>query len=185
MRIQLLTGSESDDAFLGHTDDQMRPSSLTQAANSGEQNSCVQPGTMLQADSSLPVPSTGGQDAETPQPPRQPRGRRPISPVISNYFGLPTEREQTKSTSKTSDESRQAGDGLNFWGATNLVSKYTFLGSDTGSTDGEAEAVDDDQDSAEHSGDDESDEDEEEEEDEDEDEEDDDDSDSIELFGHR
>ncbi|GAD97954.1 CHY and RING finger domain protein, putative [Paecilomyces variotii No. 5] len=186
VQIQLLTGSESDNASLGHHDDHTRPSSLTQATNGGDQDSCFQPGTMLQADSTLPVPSSGSHGTEAPRLPRQSRGRRPVSPVISNYFGLPTEREQSKPASKTSDENRNTGDGLNFWGATNLVSKYTFLGSDTGSTDGEAEDVDDDQHSAEHTGD-ESDEEEEEEEDEEEDEEDDDDSDSdsIELFGHR
>ncbi|KAJ9195384.1 hypothetical protein DTO021D3_8534 [Paecilomyces variotii] len=188
VQIQLLTGSESDDASHGHVDEHTRPSPSVQTANGNEQNSSVQSGMTPQENPSLlPTSSSASHNTEIPQLLRQSRGRRPISPVISNYFGLPTEREPTKSSSKPSipeNESCDDGDGLNFWGATSLVSKYTFIGSDTESTDGEAETVEDHQGSAGHTGE-ESQEEEEEEEEEDEEDEDDDDSDSIVLFGHR
>lgn len=177
MQIQLLSGNESDDTQQGHTDDHTQPSLQAQAPDGREQENSTEAGTTSLNDPSLLATSSASHDTGLTRIMRQSRSRRPISPVISNYFGLPTERESAKSSSKVSlaaNKSDDNGDDLHFWGSASIVSRYRFIGSDAASTDGESETVEDDQDSAEHTGGEES-----------EEEEDDDDGESIELFGHR
>lgn len=103
------------------------------------------------------------------------RGRA-VSPVVSNYFGLPPDRESDKTrtaqrlgdqTSNRNEDDTAGEPG--FWG-TKLKYPYGLLGKKTESVDGTS----DDEDSA-------ADEDENDEDDEDED----DDDDGIDIFGHR
>ncbi|KAL5043715.1 hypothetical protein BDW71DRAFT_117085 [Aspergillus fruticulosus] len=109
------------------------------------------------------------------------RGRA-VSPVISNYFGIPPDRQSQRSTSTSFFGSRlnqsDANDGegeLTIWG-TRFKYRYGFLsrGTDPADDDEEGEEPSDSSGS-----DDKSDEEEEEEEEEDEDDE------GIDIFGHR
>ncbi|BCR87004.1 RING finger and CHY zinc finger domain-containing protein [Aspergillus chevalieri] len=107
---------------------------------------------------------------------------RAVSPVISNYFGLPPNRENDDKSISTSlfgsrtqtDTGNDHGGELRIWG-TKLKYSYGFLSRETESVDGE-EAVESSDASV--SEDDEDDEEREEEDD-------DDDDDSIDIFGHR
>lgn len=108
---------------------------------------------------------------------------RAVSPVISNYFGLPPGREAGKSKSASlfgdrtqRDSGCEKGGELHIWGA-KLKYQYGFLGEETESVEGTSEA------DSEEDYDDESCP--EEEADDDDDDEDDSDSDSIDIFGHR
>lgn len=109
---------------------------------------------------------------------------RAVSPVISNYFGLPPNRESDdKSISASLFGSRTQRDTgsdhageLRIWG-TKLKYSYGFLSRETESVDDEEAAESSDGSVSE----DDEDDDEQEEEEED----DDDDVDSIEIFGHR
>ncbi|EAW07940.1 RING finger and CHY zinc finger domain-containing protein [Aspergillus clavatus NRRL 1] len=113
------------------------------------------------------------------------RGRA-VSPVISNYFGLPPDRETDRSRSTTSffgGLTSKAGDDhsggeLSLWG-TRIRYKYGFLDRDTESVDGVSDAQEDDVDDDD---DDNSTEDAERPGGEDDD---DDDDESIDIFGHR
>lgn len=72
---------------------------------------------------------------------------RAISPVVSNYFGLPTERESEKSTSLPFFGSSLRSDGENDYGALNFLSKklrdrYGFLSSDATTGENKAEGQD-------------------------------------------
>lgn len=108
---------------------------------------------------------------------------RAVSPVISNYFGLPPNREHDDKSISTSlfgsrtqrDAGSDHGGELRIWG-TKLKYSYGFLSRETESVDGE-EAVESSDASVSEN--DEDDDEQEEEED------DDDDDDSIEIFGHR
>jgi ribosomal protein S27E len=108
---------------------------------------------------------------------------RAVSPVISNYFGLPPNRENDDKSISTSlfgsrtqrDTGSDHGGELRIWG-TKLKYSYGFLSRETESVDGE-EAVESSDASVS-----EDDEDGEEREEEDDD---DDDDDSIDIFGHR
>lgn len=70
---------------------------------------------------------------------------RAVSPVISNYFGLPPDREPEKSKSaslfgdrlRRGSESDRSGE-LHIWGA-KLKYQYGFLGEETESVDGTSE----------------------------------------------
>lgn len=107
---------------------------------------------------------------------------RAVSPVVSNYFGLPPNREHDDKSISTSlfgsgtqrDAGNDHGGELRIWG-TKLKYSYGFLSRETESVDGE-EAVESSDASVS-----ENDEDDEQEEEED----DDDDDDSIDIFGHR
>ncbi|KAE8136156.1 hypothetical protein BDV38DRAFT_294024 [Aspergillus pseudotamarii] len=120
------------------------------------------------------------------------RGRA-VSPVISNYFGIPPDRgsERPKSTSFFNDrapkenETENSGE-IRFWGA-KFKYRYGFLSRGTESADGTSEA-NDEEDEDEGNGDDDerswcsnSEEGNEEEDDDD----DDDDDEKIDIFGHR
>lgn len=105
---------------------------------------------------------------------------RAVSPVISNYFGLPPgrETEKSKSTSLFGDRAQRdsASDKsgeLHIWGA-KLKYQYGFLGEETESVGGTSE-TDSEEDYDDESG----------LEEETNDDEDDSDSDSIDIFGHR
>ncbi|KAF7163335.1 hypothetical protein CNMCM5623_008313 [Aspergillus felis] len=73
------------------------------------------------------------------------RGRA-VSPVISNYFGLPPDRESSRSKSTLpffgdlagKDSNDHAGGKLRLWG-TNIKYKYGFLDRETESADGTSE----------------------------------------------
>ncbi|KAJ5684801.1 uncharacterized protein N7477_001146 [Penicillium maclennaniae] len=76
---------------------------------------------------------------------------RAISPVVSNYFGLPTERESEKPSSMPffggASQDNSGGD----YGALNFLSKklrdrYGFLAGETALTEGTSEAEDEDDD---------------------------------------
>lgn len=76
---------------------------------------------------------------------------RAISPVVSNYFGLPTERESEKPSSLPffggASQDNKAGD----YGALNFLSKklrdrYGFLAGETALTEGASEAEEEDDD---------------------------------------
>lgn len=107
------------------------------------------------------------------------RGRA-ISPVISNYFGIPPDRQSQRSTSTSFFGSRlnqsdeNDGDGeLSIWG-TKIRYKYGFLSRAT-------DPADDDEEGGELSTSSDSDEKNEDEDDEEED----DDDEGIDIFGHR
>lgn len=107
---------------------------------------------------------------------------RAVSPVISNYFGLPPDRESDKLKATSSpgdsaprDEPNDKHGELQIMG-TKLKYRYGFLGEETESVDEMSEA--DGESGYETS-------DESEEEADDGDDEDDDDYDSIDIFGHR
>lgn len=108
---------------------------------------------------------------------------RAISPVVSNYFGLPPDRETDKPSSLPFFSSLTRGDNENDYGALNFLSKklrdrYGFLGRDAPGPEGASE-VEEEADGAESSNSSEN-------EDGDEDEEEEDDGDEhIDIFGHR
>lgn len=111
---------------------------------------------------------------------------RALSPVVSNYFGLPTHRDSEKSKPSSFFSGQSQGDAgedhggeLRLWG-TKLKYSYGFLSRETESADGESDA-DEAVGSAEEG---ESEEEDEGEEDGDDDDDDDDDHD-IDIFGHR
>lgn len=111
---------------------------------------------------------------------------RAVSPVVSNYFGLPTNRESEKpkpasffSGQPQGDAGEDHGGELRLWG-TKLKYSYGFLSRETESADGESNAEDAVV-STEGSESEEGDEDEEEDEEGD----DDDDDHEIDIFGHR
>ncbi|RHZ66151.1 hypothetical protein CDV55_102696 [Aspergillus turcosus] len=116
------------------------------------------------------------------------RGRA-VSPVISNYFGLPPDRDSNRSKSTLpffgdlaeKDSNDQAGGKLRLWG-TNIKYKYGFLDRETESADGTSEVEEEGDD-----GDDSTDGDsvESDEVDSGEPEEDDDEDEGIDIFGHR
>lgn len=106
-----------------------------------------------------------------------------MSPVISNYFGLPPGREAEKSKSASlfgdrapTDSGSDKGGELHIWGA-KLKYQYGFLGEETESVDGTSE-TDSEEDYDDESC-------PEEEADNDDDDDSDSDSDSIDIFGHR
>ncbi|KAJ5583674.1 hypothetical protein N7535_002294 [Penicillium sp. DV-2018c] len=123
------------------------------------------------------------------------RGRA-VSPVVSNYFGLPTERESEASSSLPFFGGPSRGENEDY-GALNFLSKkftysYGIFGGETKATEDILEAGNEeiDGESSESAGSDSEDEDDEDEDDEDEDDEDEDDEedqhhDQIEIFGHR
>lgn len=125
------------------------------------------------------ISSSSNQNSQSPYRTPQYRARHAVSPVISNYFGLPPERDSTKSSSIVSEplnnSNNDNGDDLDFWGGSRLRYKYGFLSNETESTDEQTEVDEDDydEDAVEDS------------EEEEEEEEEDDDADSIEIFGHR
>ncbi|GAB1209028.1 hypothetical protein APSETT445_007793 [Aspergillus pseudonomiae] len=109
------------------------------------------------------------------------RGRA-VSPVISNYFGIPPDRgsERRKSTSFSNGQAPQENENesngeIRFWGA-KFKYRYGFLSRGTESVDGTSEANDEEDDderswcsnSEENN-----------------EEEDDDDDEKIDIFGHR
>lgn len=114
---------------------------------------------------------------------------RAVSPVISNYFGLPPNREHDDKSISTSlfgsrtqrDAGSDHGGELRIWG-TKLKYSYGFLSRETESVDGE-EAVESSDASVSENDEDDDEQDEQDEQEEEED--DDDDGDSIEIFGHR
>lgn len=72
------------------------------------------------------------------------RGRA-ISPVVSNYFGLPPERDSEKSSSLPFFGGLTRGDDEKDYGALNFLSKklrdrYGFLARDTPAAEGASEA---------------------------------------------
>ncbi|KAJ5226675.1 uncharacterized protein N7469_006681 [Penicillium citrinum] len=110
---------------------------------------------------------------------------RAISPVVSNYFGLPTERESEKPSSLLFFGNPLKSDGDNDYGALNFLSKklrdrYGFLSGDSAGAESKAEGEEqeDDEDDAESSSSSGS-------EEADEDDEDDDGIEPIDLLGHR
>ncbi|PYH95875.1 CHY and RING finger domain protein [Aspergillus ellipticus CBS 707.79] len=110
------------------------------------------------------------------------RGRA-VSPVISNYFGIPPDRDSERSRSTSffgglslRDGRNEDGGELRLWGAKFKYS-YGFLGQETESVDGASEADVGEVDEGETSGDSESDNGSEEDEDED--------QESINIVGHR
>lgn len=111
------------------------------------------------------------------------RGRA-VSPVVSNYFGLPTNREPETSNFTSffggrADRDTEGDHGeLHFWG-TKFKYNYGFLSRETESADGTSETDSEEDDASDGSV--IEDEDEEEEEDDG----DDDDDESIDIFGHR
>jgi hypothetical protein len=114
---------------------------------------------------------------------------RAISPVVSNYFGLPTERESEKPSSMPFfGGASRAAEGETEYGALNFLSKklrdrYGFLAGETATAEAASavEEDDDDEDAESSESSDSSDTDEE-----DHDEDDDDDGgEYIDLFGHR
>lgn len=119
------------------------------------------------------------------------RGRA-VSPVISNYFGLPPDRDSNRSKSTLpffgdlaeKDSNDQAGGKLRLWG-TNIKYKYGFLDRETESADGTSEVEEEGDDG--DDGDDSTDGDsvESDEVDSGEPEEDDDEDEGIDIFGHR
>lgn len=153
---------------------------------------------MSQAIAPLTINTNPIQETSHPQqsapPSADPHGRflsysltrdRAVSPVVSNYFGLPTNRESEKPKPASffggqpqRDAGEDHGGELRLWGS-KLKYSYGFLSRETESANGESdteEAVG----SAEGSGSEEGDEGEEEEE-----ECDDDDDHEIDIFGHR
>lgn len=115
------------------------------------------------------------------------RGRA-VSPVISNYFGIPTDRGSERSQSDAflgrrapkDNESDDYGE-VRLWG-TNFKYRYGFLSRETESTDGMSEAEhpkEEDEASSEYSNSDSGDDDGDEDEDED------DDDERIDIIGHR
>ena len=111
---------------------------------------------------------------------------RAISPVVSNYFGLPTERESEKPSSLPFFGNPLRSDGDNDYGALNFLSKklrdrYGFLSGDSAGaenkTEGEEQEDEEDGECSSSSGSEEADEDDEEE--------DDDGIEPIDLLGHR
>ena len=108
---------------------------------------------------------------------------RAVSPVISNYFGLPPDREseRSKSTSLFGDRPRKGsgsdkGGEIHLWGA-KLKYQYGFLGEETESVDGTSETESEASYSGESCV--------EEEETDNDHADDDSDSDSIDIFGHQ
>lgn len=114
---------------------------------------------------------------------------RAISPVVSNYFGLPTERESEKPSSLPFFGGASRAEGEAEYGALNFLSKklrdrYGFLAGDTATAEAASavhgdEDEDDDDDDAESSDSSDTSEDDNEEDD------DDDGREYIDLFGHR
>lgn len=106
---------------------------------------------------------------------------RAVSPVISNYFGLPPNRESEKPKSTSlfgrgqRDSGSDHGGELRLWG-TKFKYSYGFLSRETESGDGD-EAMESSDESVS--------EDEDEEEQDKEEDDDDDDHESIDIFGHR
>lgn len=107
---------------------------------------------------------------------------RAVSPVVSNYFGLPTERESEKQTSLpffgSTSQDNKGGD----YGALNFLSKklrdrYGFLAGETALTEGTSEAEEEDDDGGSSNSSESDEEDGEEEEDEG--------AEHIDIFGHR
>lgn len=113
---------------------------------------------------------------------------RAISPVVSNYFGLPTERESEKPSSLPFFGGVSRTEGETEYGALNFLSKklrdrYGFLAGDATTAEAAASAIDEDDDDEEDDdveSSDSSDTDEDNEEDDD-----DDGGEYIDLFGHR
>lgn len=126
------------------------------------------------------------------------RGRA-VSPVVSNYFGLPPDRETPRSRSlctsgnrNKSDDRESNGDGLRLWGKT-LKYTYGFLGETeplSGSLKPDDEENDggmltDDETVEEEVVEEEEEQDDNDELDDDDDEDDEDDEDDIDVYGHR
>lgn len=112
---------------------------------------------------------------------------RAISPVVSNYFGLPSERESEKPSSLPFFGSASRAEGETEYGALNFLSKklrdrYGFLAGDTAAaeTASTVDGDDDDEDDNEESTDSSDTQEEDNEEDDD-----DDGGEYIDLFGHR
>ncbi|KAJ5660785.1 uncharacterized protein N7484_000157, partial [Penicillium longicatenatum] len=130
-------------------------------------------------ESRLGVPTPAGPD-QSSVPYNMTRGRA-ISPVVSNYFGLPPERESEKPSSLPFFGGPSRPDNETDYGALNFLSKklrdrYGFLAGDT-IAEGPSEMDEDDE--AESSNDSASDEDEDDDDDEEEEDE------YMDIFGHR
>ncbi|KAJ5689757.1 hypothetical protein N7462_004149 [Penicillium macrosclerotiorum] len=117
---------------------------------------------------------------------------RAISPVVSNYFGLPTERESEKSSSLPFFGSASRVDGDTDYGALNFLSKklrdrYGFLAGDAKIAEGTSEADEEEEEEEEEDDDDERESSSSSDTDVDKDEEDDEDdgAEYIDIFGHR
>ncbi|PWY66131.1 CHY and RING finger domain protein [Aspergillus sclerotioniger CBS 115572] len=111
---------------------------------------------------------------------------RAVSPVISNYFGIPPDRDSERSGSTSffggvsfRDSENEDGGRLRLWG-TKFKYSYGFLGQETESVDGTSDTGDEEADEDGASEDSESEEREDDSEDEEEDE-----QESINIFGHR
>lgn len=144
------------------------------------------PGTSLF--SQLTAPSSAEPNG---RPPYSLTRGRAVSPVIRNYFGLPTNRESTQSRSSSllghrnqKGNETDSSDGLHFWGK-KLGYTYGFLG-EIEPLDGPSGANGEEDDEEALGGDSEIGEEEDEEQEDDEVEDDgDDDEDDIDIFGHR
>lgn len=160
----------------------------------------------LRINTSSPQPETGFPQQSAPSPANL-SGRflsysltrdRAVSPVVSNYFGLPPNRDSERPIRSTSffggrlrrDPGDDHGGELRLWG-TKLKYSYGFLSRETESADGASDAEgavessDGNKSEEDEQEEDEQEEDEQEEDEQEEDDEEEDDDHEIDIFGHR
>ncbi|KAL4774774.1 hypothetical protein BDW60DRAFT_150393 [Aspergillus nidulans var. acristatus] len=171
-------------------EDESSPASRLRSSSHGVDDSALPPLARSQADPSS-APGAGPHPQFNLSRSTNPSGQfssynltrsRAVSPVISNYFGIPPDRQSQRSTSTSFFSSRlnrndvNDGEGeLTIWG-TRFKYRYGFLGrrTDPADDDEEGEELSDSSESVDKN--DEEDEEEEDEEDDDE---------GIDIFGHR
>jgi hypothetical protein len=152
-QIRLLHGEVLDSVDRVGVDNGDLSASLVRSASHGaeEEASISVPLARLRVDTSSPFGAnssprlTASSSAEQNGPFSSyslTRGRA-VSPVVSNYFGLPPDRDSNRSKSTLpffgdlaeKDSNDQAGGKLRLWG-TNIKYKYGFLDRETESADG-------------------------------------------------
>ena len=184
-QIRLLQGNISallEEEGVSDLPSRTRSSSLN-ASDEPAMSLALHLNTSIGSQSHLDVPASTGSDRRFVSY-NMTRGRA-ISPVVSNYFGLPPDRESEKPSSLPFFGGVSRTDNDADYGALNFLSKklrdrYGFLAGDTAVAEAASEA--DEEDEAETSDTSESEEEKEEDNDEEEDEE---DAENIDIFGHR
>jgi hypothetical protein len=155
-QIRLLNGEVSDSLDrVGGDNRDVSASPMRSSSHGAEEEAAISlPLAQLQVDTSSPS-GAGSSPRLTASSSAEQNGRfssysltrgRAVSPVISNYFGLPPDRESNRSKSTLpffgdlagKDSNDHAGGKLRLWG-TNIKYKYGFLDRETESADGTSE----------------------------------------------
>ncbi|GFF49773.1 predicted protein [Aspergillus udagawae] len=155
-QIRLLHGEVSDSLDRVGGDNRDVSASLMRSSSHGAEEAATisLPLAQLRVDTSSP-PGAGSSPRLTASSSGEQNGRfssysltrgRAVSPVISNYFGLPPDRESSRAKSSLpffgdlagKDSNDHAGGKLSLWG-TNIKYKYGFLDRETESADGASE----------------------------------------------